>query len=820
MELSEISPARWFLSSCLVAVGVFLMVFMVSPLQRKILKNALLVWLKKEQVSWTICIGIFTLGIALLLYSPSKELTIRLLPTLICSWLVGIEIIIVGKILRIKEVPRLHHKPEGKFWIGLISIGVWVLAAGLPSGLPGLFNGLPWNNSIEFAFLLIVLPIAILINWKLFTRKWVLFGSVFILFLKLFLFLWAPQSGFEIKVYKSPEAVEENQWERSYETLITKQGTTVMTSPYFGYLNFPIEWTNEIGLAPESQWFGMEFKGYINLSDAEQFLIESNAAREGWITMTHLETGKKLYGTLSHQTKNILKIEQPLRSGVWDIHGFVSYQGGDITFQPKVKSNGFEIDALEKNKIWQSLESILTITSVQNFWRFIAILFDISLISIILIVIAAGLWDQVFSGLMTLMDAYIISSGGFFFFLFQYSSPDKLPQLAVIVITILFIFQLTQGIFRHTHTKSSNRGLLLVLAVVLLSLFLSLDISKLQNLTIFPQGQDNLEYQIKARQIFVEGDFLLKNSPPRAYKMLFPYLVGGLHLLFGQSSAAQLLCNVWAAILTAWLIFVISDHLESQKVLGLSAAFLSLITFLSPMFYIYYFRFGLIEPLATCLLLFVFNLALRKKYFYFFLCGVMLSILRFDYLGAAFTAISLSSTSWIGAWENIFSRISDFIKTQWKIILLFGISLAAAPIIITAYYRLTIHNYVLNASDTWQTSFYTISEGIIRLITGGTWIEVSSWLKSWPLETILMLIILYCGIGIAFLALLRTSKLKILDLRWTFIIFGLLSVYLFVRPTGYSPRFSTPLIVVALLALSDGFTGIYNQQVLTQKKPS
>lgn len=33
---------------------------------------------------------------------------------------------------------------------------------------------------------------------------------------------------------------------------------------------------------------------------------------------------------------------------------------------------------------------------------------------------------------------------------------------------------------------------------------------------------------------------------------------------------------------------------------------------------------------------------------------------------------------------------------------------------------------------------------------------------------------------------------------------ALLLTYVIVRPTGYSPRFSTPLVVISLLALADG----------------
>lgn len=75
----------------------------------------------------------------------------------------------------------------------------------------------------------------------------------------------------------------------------------------------------------------------------------------------------------------------------------------------------------------------------------------------------------------------------------------------------------------------------------------ALDINNLRSIASLPADQDGLEYQTFARNIFVHGDAFLAQTPPRAYKVLFPYLVGLLHIGFGQSAAAQFFINAWCA---------------------------------------------------------------------------------------------------------------------------------------------------------------------------------------------------------------------------------------------------------------------------------
>jgi hypothetical protein len=60
------------------------------------------------------------------------------------------------------------------------------------------------------------------------------------------------------------------------------------------------------------------------------------------------------------------------------------------------------------------------------------------------------------------------------------------------------------------------------------------------------------------------------------------------------------------------------------------------------------------------------------------------------------------------------------------------------------------------------------------------------------------------GVVVALLPLVvRTQRMRALDLRWGILVAALFLTYALVRPTGYAPRFSTPLLPLAILALFD-----------------
>lgn len=63
----------------------------------------------------------------------------------------------------------------------------------------------------------------------------------------------------------------------------------------------------------------------------------------------------------------------------------------------------------------------------------------------------------------------------------------------------------------------------------------------------YPVFSDPLTYQVFAHEIFLEGDWLhAAGEPVITYQPLYRYLVGVLHVVFGQASVAQWMVDVWS----------------------------------------------------------------------------------------------------------------------------------------------------------------------------------------------------------------------------------------------------------------------------------
>jgi hypothetical protein len=95
-----------------------------------------------------------------------------------------------------------------------------------------------------------------------------------------------------------------------------------------------------------------------------------------------------------------------------------------------------------------------------------------------------------------------------------------------------------------------------------------------------------------------------------------------------------------------------------------------------------------------------------------------------------------------------------------------------------------------------------VLEGLIRIIAGGTIIDLREKFTVAPMDVLLITIPLLAGFLIVVASVfLRTGVFKKLDLRLGLLALSLLPAYLIVHPTGYLPRFSLPLLPLDLIVI-------------------
>lgn len=794
--------------SALTAFAGFLVFFAPAFLKRKsaLEKNALDILKGMIGRSFPFIV-LLLLTAFFFVVAPSTSVAIVLSPLLVCAGLIGLEMLLLFGESQARENGSDTSLSTGKEKIlgaasGLLAYGFLLL----PSRIPTWFDGFPWDSPIEFILAAFILPLTFIIGWKIFTKRFFIFSLLFLFAVKFIFFIFLPQSGLGIYTFTSEEAVSANKWERSYYTFSTPGYTQVINRPYYGLREFPIEWINNyFGFDKDKFWLELELSGYINLRKDERLVFIAQGAAQVQLELLDRNTQETTPLVTVERIENVNKklYESIPESREVKIQGALLFDNfGQMRLEPiLLYPDGSTKPLFESARVWTSLEGAnYTVNQVSVFvfiLNALRMLFAGLIFAGLLIRIQA-LWKN---GEISLVDLYLASSGLPLLFAALLVHKQYMNILALAIIVVFYIVKwMDQSLYQR---QFSGKAFLLSIGVVLLFLFLAMDANDLHSVTSFPPFQDGLEYQSFAHNIYVNQDVFLANTPPRAYKVLFPYIVGILHILFGHSAAAQFFFNTWYAVLSGALIIELAKQLRltAKASIGVAAAYLA--SLFLPSLYIFYFRFGLIEPLSTLLLLLTYYFAIKQRHVGMFLTGIFTVLLRLDYLGITFTAILLTSEPMTGSLKTAWVHFFDWLKTNWKLLAAYLMSLCMPVALVILGYFLFIPNYMLNAYDTEQTSLTSALEGLLRIIAGGAITELSEKFTTNPVDMLLITVPLLIGFSIVLgTVFIRAGIFKKLDLRLGLLALSLLPAYIIVRPTGYLPRFSLPLFPLELIMIS------------------
>lgn len=731
-------------------------------------------------------------------FKPSQSLTVVLSPLLVCLWLIGVQAVwALGR--SGEQEPVLG--PERS---GVLSFVSLALAAGillLPSRTPSLLNGIPLDHPFEFVTAALFLPLGWIINKHFFSDKRVVIILAVLFLIKLSASFFLPQSGLAVRIYANPSSGD---WKRSYTTWLAPDFTVVMQAPYTRMREFPVEWVNErSGFDFASFWMMLEVHGVVDIYDEGRFALVARGARQMNIEMTPVDGGSAI-PVFFVDSPQVLDAE--LYQGLPDIHAFelrgtiVYPRFGEARFEPVLLYPDGSFRSLFGHAgVWVPRGNILS-QSQSLFFGFLlnwaAVVFFAALF-ISLISGTAHLYSQ---NRLSLADVYLAVSGFSFYYLATLVEKPGMPFLLVIVLALVAVVKILD--LKFAPSTPGFKSYLLFMGTIFLLCYLALDIDSLRSIAILPEAQDGLEYQTFARQIFVEGDVFLRENPPRAYKVLFPYVAGTLHVLFGQSTAAQFFLNAWCAALSAALTFVLAQRFRLPMRNALLSSVSFLIILCLPSSYIYYFRFGLIEPVAVFCLLAASFFALERRMNFMVLAGVLTVLFRLDYLGLALAAMILTADPITGGFKSAWTRFFDWLRQNIGGIAAYSLKVILPSALVIAGYFIFIPGYVLNASDTAQASLHTMLEGFMRVLFGGSFNEFQKNLLQNSHDFFLIVLPLAAGFAISMLSIFyRRGIFAKIDLRLALLVPSILPAYIVVRPAAYFPRFSFPILALDILLI-------------------
>lgn len=747
-------------------------------------------------------LGIFvvpmTLSAFLFAKRPGVETLQMISVTMVCLWLIGIEaLFFFSKSSQRSETAKGMQTNNFLAFISLL-FGYGILL--LPSRLPTLLDGVPLNTPLEFVVAMLLLPFIFFFGRNFFSQKVVALLLTCMFIVKLLLSLFLPQTGLGIQVYYSEEALTAGQWERTYQSFLSPSYSEVTQLPYRSFYEFPIEAINHHGFEKENFWMAMKIKGAISMQKDERlvFLIQGTQERQiNMLVGATQETIPVITAKSSDDLDSQLFNNIPYVQNA-EINGLLFFNVyGNGRFEPVIlKPDGSFHSAF--TNIWLSPSALeFPFISFQYLLNSISLL----LAGVILLGLIHGVVLLYSKKAINSIDLYLALSGLILYYLADRAGK---PDIHLLFTQVLFLFALIKILDFTVHTDSyPGSGVFFAIGIPILLMFLPLDIHHLQSVVILPQYQDSLDYQMLARNIYVGGDVFLLQSPPWAYKVLFPYVIGLIHILFGQSLSAQFFINVWCAFLSMLLMMKLSNYFGVSKRSSFMISILFFLLLLRPLSFILFFRFGLIEPLAIFTLLLAAYFAKNGKYYAMFAIGVLTGMLRLNFAGTIFTIISFLSTDITGGVAQAWRVFFNWCMLNWKRLIIYLVAIPL-PSLLVAYGYTRFHpDYHLTHSMNDQTSIWSVLESLTSVIAGGDREFISVQIEKNPIDLILITTPILFGILAALLSFVyRKGIFARLDLRLSFFLLSMLPVYMVLKPVGYFPRYSWSFLPPALMLLA------------------
>lgn len=682
------------------------------------------------------------------------------------------------------------------------------------------FDGAPWTGRLESAFLLLLFPFLLYLQKTFLSRTAVVWFCWILLLLKFFLTWFAPLYGLGVKVYADWKSFEDRRWERTYHTLWVRGYSDVLKRGYQTKRDFPIEWMNrDSSLQSNENGVGVEVSGYVVLPPGTKLLLITQGARSGaWIT-SNKEGQEKGKLPLLRSLKEAAAVDFPvIPGGRFVLSGTLWFASGDWSLFPVLLEEGGRI----------STKVPLDTFRLEKF--------DVehSILRSALLKGAARLGD---GGILLLFAAwffhfarfYLYRGGpypflfflglsgclfpGLFRWLFHPIIRDPTGRIFLAMSTFglgaLVILQaLRKGHSWNREEMSLTHLLLIVVGPGILTFFFLQWWPDIGRVSLFSLSDDWRTYQNFAREIFVGGDFWHRGEPIFFYQPLYRYVVGLLHVFFGQAMVAQNFLDVWAVLVTSGILLSLSLSLTGSLPAAFFAPWLYLTLELGGAFRHHIGR-GLQEHTAMLFIMLTVWIMFSKKE-----CtwkravgGGLLAAsgfyLRMDHLGVLAAAgivrvlhpLGGLGAAWKG-WKEAFLRQRKKIFLFWILLLSAFISVPLRNWIMGGAWVFT-HPQNLNAL--WCYSWSCTLENFYKLLlTYEPNMSSPALLAALPTA-----LVLFFGTFFGIVALIyRRGPLSFFPLGLGILLLGLIVPYFWVRVVAYPPRFSIHLLPLAVLSVT------------------
>ena len=724
--------------------------------------------------------------------------------------------------------------------LGVIFLGGVLV---IPSGITAQFDGLPWVNGPETITLSVVVPLLLALGWRFLFLRISVLSLATLLLLKIIMFAGSPASGWLIKLNPNVtpeqvsrqiffEASDSDSWIKTYATSWNPQASGVLKNPWKEKLDFPLDWflqslscrdteNKNITMATDANpktCFDdlnpiLEINGAVFLPKGKRFSIIAEGVREGSLRAFNDKNESFVLYPAKNMDETGMPQHQLPKDGLWQISGKLSFKGINWSLIPTLISDtGETTSELGRGVLWQNGFEFIDQKNSIWFYKMLSYFMDFGIGFFLLIWAiwtARGLVkEEVLTkplAFFSLLAVFIGSVVGpivkSILRQVSLSDPTNISHLgiSIMVASIGFIcWVVWKRDYRNFQPERITKSVFLFFGIPMFSFFYHVWRHTLGKWKLWSPGDDWVSYQGFARKIVVSGEWINGGEGIFIMQPLYRYFVGIYHLLFGQSTFAQNMADIWCVLGAATIIAAFATKLRISPILIFAVSLVYLtINFITSLRY--HIGRGLVENHAMIFMMLAawFLYSTRERGGYRVILATLFGILgywtRQDHLGAiaglAFLALEPVQGP-TGDWKGYWGRF----KFKWKVF--------------AWYWGGGILSVLLICFRNWWLggAFYPTIKGHPNLdlathspFPSQLYVVLAG--KPWPAFPGMLGIIMTIGVMVALLALVwRRKGLKNFPLSLSIIFVGLLLPYAFLMTWGYAPRYSIHILPLALLS--------------------
>lgn len=723
----------------------------------------------------------------------------------------------------------------------LIFILIITFLLAFRNGSTLIFNGLPWIGKFETIFI-IFFPFLLFLKINYVSIVLIRFFLIFLIILKIILF-FGPSFGIGHKIFINLEGNDElasrsadsnlkNNFIKTYNSLWNKNFSKVQEHNWDNKDYFPLDWVNydqnynhiNGNTAKSNPSFDK-----LNLNHKISFFIIKNDKFKINLNLTGIEKKStfKIYKLdqssndyLLFDTYDYKRIQLPitLNDGYYKFDGDVNFNSKDWKFSPTIITNDKSRSLINSRICY--VDNIKNFNSfILNLFIYLGYIFDFGILFLFFLfifILLQRLYKNhelkiVFISLcFSLLYLAVIYIKDLLIWINFIGLIWPISLIFLSVVLLMLIDNSRNQLANKFIFKNDNiyRNYIIIFLPIIIFFILNKYGSNLQKTYFWTHGDDWTVFQAYARNIFIDGQWLLAGEKIFYFRPGARYLYGLIHYLFGESAFAQMAIET---ILVFFISIIVIYYLKTQNLANniSTVAGLTLLVFFFGENFRWLLGRGLSEYYLTFFIMmaFLFIKLNSSNYYYLFLAcifGIIAAWLREDKILTILSLIFISETFQKNI--NYYFSIFYFLKKNYKKVLFyFTIVLFGFP------FLFEVRNYIIGGG-------FTISSHPNAFVFNYQSIYKFLFATPWDTTPRLTPLFLFVPVLLCLLTLFSQSLLKIINQPGiTLVILFSLVPSFFLEMAAYVPRYSISLLPFGIIYMFIFFNNFYFHIVNNKK---